>query len=195
MVTSVLNADETLQLPAPLAPLRRIVRYGGPDVACLPLHSGTHTGQLEWHRHEGRSMALHGTAEIDRFDTHVDATAGAVADARTAFERWLRGTEASEDTVHELTVVFSELVANAVDASPGVHQEIEAVAWTEGGNIVLRVANPVTSSAVPVMEPDLSDPLRTGGRGLLIVRAYTDSVEVESDDGTIAICCARRIAD
>lgn len=140
-------------------------------------------------------MAPDGITEIDRFDTRVDATRVAVAGSRTEFEHWLRSTEADESTIHELTVVLSELLANAVEASPGAHQEIRASAWSDDGSIVLRVANPILPTAPPVTEPDLDDPLRTGGRGLLIVRAYTDAVEIAGEDGTLVIRCERRISD
>ncbi len=138
---------------------------------------------------------VHRTTETDRFHSRVDATSVAVAQSRAAFEGWLRNTDAGESTVVELTVAFSELVANAVEASPGADQGIEAAAWTEDGSVVFSVANPIMPSAPPSTEPDFGDPLRTGGRGLLIVRAYTDTLEIEGDRETIAIRCQRRITD
>lgn len=139
-------------------------------------------------------MAPYRRTQIDRFHTPVVAAASAVAESRAAFEGWIATTGASADAVHEMTVVFSELVANAVDASPNADHQIEASAWTEDGTVVLRIANATTPAARPVSTPDLSDPLRTGGRGLMIVRAYTDTLKVESADGTIAIRCERRIS-
>ena len=136
-------------------------------------------------------MVTQHATEIDRFHARVDATSMAVAESRAPFERWLMDTGANEDTVHELAIVFSELVTNAVQASPCAREAIDASAWTEDGNVVVRVVNPVTSTSVD--QPDLADPLRTGGRGLLIVRAYTDVLRTEIVDGTIAVRCERRI--
>lgn len=138
-------------------------------------------------------MVPHRATEVDEFGSLVDATPLAAARIRTDFEHWVRSTRASEDTVQELAIVISELVANAVHATPTGPQQIEASAWTEDGTIVLRIANPITPSSVPVNGPDLDDPLRTGGRGLLIVRAYTDVLRTELADGTLAIRCERRI--
>lgn len=138
-------------------------------------------------------MAPHGTTEIDRFDSRLEATSVAVAESRDAFEAWLRTTDADHDVVDELMVVFSELVANAVQASPEGARGIGATAWVEDGSVVLCVTNPVVAPT-PVSEPDLGDPLRTGGRGLLIVRAYTDKMRTEVADGAIVIRCERRIS-
>lgn len=140
-------------------------------------------------------MAAHRATDVDEFHTLVGGARVAVSESRAAFEGWLRDTEASEDTVEELMVVFSELVSNAVRASSGGSDDVAASAWTEPGKIVLRVANPVLSSSAPVSQPDLADPLRTGGRGLVIVRAYTDDLATEFDDETIAIRCERRLHD
>lgn len=137
-------------------------------------------------------MVSYRATATDRFDSRVEATPVAVSQCRTAFEQWLRDTGTTGDTVHELSIVFSELVTNAVEASPAAHPHVEASAWTEDGSIVLRVANPVTPA--PVTEPDLDDPLRTGGRGLLIVRAYTDTLTTELANKTLVIRCARRIS-
>lgn len=140
-------------------------------------------------------MAGQGTTEVEAFESRVDAELLAVSQSRIAFEGWVRTTQVSEDVVQELSIVFSELMANAVHAMPSVHDQIEASAWTEGASIVVRIANPVTPSSPPVTGPDLDDPLRTGGRGLLIVRAYTDTLKTELTNGTIAIRCERRISD
>lgn len=139
-------------------------------------------------------MVPHRTTEIDRFDVRADASPVVVAQSRSAFEEWVRSTPADEDAVEELLVVFSELVANAVHASPTPQHEIEAAAWIEDERtIVLRVANHIVPATTKVAGPDLGDPLRTNGRGLLIVRAYTDTVRTEVTDDTIAIRCERRL--
>ena len=139
-------------------------------------------------------MAAQPTTETERFHTHLDPTSVAVADSRTAFEDWLTSTGAGEDAVEELVVVFSELVANAVEASADASGQIEASAHADWGKIVLRVSNPVMPTSAPVSQPDLGDPLRTGGRGLVIIRAYTDTLRTELEDGTIVIHCERRIS-
>lgn len=137
-------------------------------------------------------MAAQRTTEIERFHDRLDPTSVALSESRAAFEGWLSGTAVGEDVAEDLMVVFSELVANAVRASAAASGQVEASAWAEPGKIVLRVANPVEQAAAPVSQPDLADPLRTGGRGLVIIRAYTDTLRTEVHDETIVIHCERR---
>lgn len=139
-------------------------------------------------------MVSHGTTQADRFHSRVHASLFAVSELRASFEDWLSDTPARQDTIEELAIVFSELVTNAVQASPDAGGSVEAAAWIEDGSVVLRVANPLMPSCEPVSQPDLADPLRTGGRGLVIVRAYTDTLRTELDDDTIVIRCERRLA-
>jgi len=127
------------------------------------------------------------------FERHLDASADSIVDARRAFEDWLRAALAEEDDVHDLTVVLSELASNAVagaveGSKPLVHASIE------GSEVCLEVRNQVRGGAADVGRWDLDDPLRGGGRGLLIVRAYTDSMEIDSVEGAVVVRCARRVA-
>jgi len=127
------------------------------------------------------------------FDRHLDASPDAIVDARRAFEAWLRGALADEDDVHDLAVVLSELASNAVDGAavgsrPIVHARID------GGEVCLEVRNDVREGSTDIGRWDLDDPLRGGGRGLLIVRAYTDSMEIDSIDGAVLVRCVRRVA-
>lgn len=138
-------------------------------------------------------MVTQRATEIERFHARVGADVMAVSESRLPFEQWLTETGADEDTVQELAIVFSELVTNAVQASSGPGGQIDASAWTDDGRVILRVANPVDRSSTSIDLPDLDDPLRTGGRGLLIVRAYTDVLRTEIVDGTIAVRCERRL--
>ena len=54
-------------------------------------------------------------------------------------------------------------------------------------------ADRVARDGADVARWDLDDPLRGGGRGLLIVRAYTDTMEIDSVGGTVVVRCARRV--
>lgn len=68
--------------------------------------------------------------------------------------------------------------ANAVAASPA-DATVALRRTSEAGVITLEVTNQVTDSVSPAHRWDLDDPLRTGGRGLLIVSALVDHIEVE----------------
>ena len=133
-----------------------------------------------------------------QFAQTLDGSTGTaqIGPGRAAFEQWLRTVGVSGDTAAELAIVFSELAANAVTASPGgsvVH--IRAVC--NNGEIVLEAENGSPHSTPRSSHAwDLADPLRPGGRGLLIVTAYMDNVEVAPADEAdgILVRCRRNIS-
>lgn len=132
----------------------------------------------------------------DAFRTSFPPRMDALARARRAFSAWLRRRTQGE-AVDELEVVFSELAANAVDASPEGSEEVIGRAWCEGSELVLDVVNrtdPVAAATEPVGRWDLDDPLRAGGRGLVITEALVDSMEVRLAPGQrLVVRCRRRL--
>lgn len=112
-----------------------------------------------------------------------------VSEARFAFATWLRDF-ADDEAVHDMAVVLSELATNATaSAAEGTAGEIRA--HVHGDELHLQVSNAVGDA--DVRRWDLDDPLRGGGRGLVIVRAYTDSMEIETVDGSVTVRCVRRL--
>ena len=123
----------------------------------------------------------------------LPAAVGALPQARDDFAGWLRRASLEGEDVSDLSVVFSELVANAVSAS-GRASRIEARAWQDGSEVVLEVTNKVKDGAAVAQRWDMADELRQGGRGLMIVRAYVDQLEVgSSSEGGVVIRCRRRV--
>lgn len=84
------------------------------------------------------------------------------------------------EPLDDLMVVASELLANAIAASPG-DATVVLRATNEAGVVTLEAVNRVTEWISPAERWDLDDPLRTGGRGLLIVAALVDHIEAEHD--------------
>lgn len=133
----------------------------------------------------GEQMTVDGTS----FAATLEGSTGhgQIGLARNEFARWLNRAGIDTDTVEELTIGFSELAANAVAASPaGTSTQVRA--HCDDTAIVLETVNgsPRTNAHIGGT-PDLSDPLRPSGRGLLIVKAYMDKVEVEPADEAIGI--------
>jgi anti-sigma regulatory factor (Ser/Thr protein kinase) len=125
------------------------------------------------------------------FDAHVDAVPG----SRHDFVEWMRDAELDPEMVDDLEVVYSELAANAVAASPGPADEVRVEAEIEPGMLVLEVSNRTDDPRRLPRTPDLDDPLRSNGRGLLIARAFVDSIEVEvTAAGRLLVRCCRRLA-
>lgn len=114
-------------------------------------------------------------------DARLPADTAVIADARAMLHGWL--TDAGVDdcgVVGDLSVVLSELVANAVEASPHDGSVVVRIQLEEG-TVVLSVVNDVREWVAPAERWDLDDPLRAGGRGLLIVSALADDVTVQHD--------------
>lgn len=119
-------------------------------------------------------------------------------DVRERFGGWMRAwssdaTELGDD----LLVVLSELLANAAEAAPSAHADLSVTASVAGDVVCLEVCNPVAPWIDPATRWDLHDPLRPGGRGLLIVSALVDEVEVVHDvaQNVTVVRCRRSIDD
>ena len=126
-----------------------------------------------------------------RFTDEMESTAEALAAARHRFQGWLASEEVDAETFEDLAVVMSELGANAVTAAATPGARIEVRAWREGTELVVEVENAHESGGGGVVFHNDSDPLRGYGQGLLIVSAYSDSVEVippDRDAGLVVRC-------
>lgn len=85
------------------------------------------------------------------------------------------------DTIERARLIVSELTTNAVEASPG--QPFHVRALVEPRAIALTVRNHASEDALPPRDewgPD--DVLAARGRGLAIVKALADEVELVEDE-------------
>jgi len=132
-----------------------------------------------------------------RFSQRPLPSLAALAAVREEFAEWLRSVSASEDKVEDLAVVISELGANAVRGTPEGRAQATVGAWLDEqaatSTVVLEVANHVEELSIPDADWDLEDPLRTGGRGLLLVSAFVDDVHVEVEGDLLIIRCTTAI--
>jgi two-component sensor histidine kinase len=84
-----------------------------------------------------------------------------------------------ETSVHEVTLVTTELVGNAIRHGSGPDREGVDVSWTiSTGSVTIVVSDPSTTRP----EPRFAAPDAEGGRGLTIVAALSDEWGVDSDD-------------
>jgi anti-sigma regulatory factor (Ser/Thr protein kinase) len=120
------------------------------------------------------------------FEYRIAPTTAAIRSARHALGEWLHHqVQARLDAIDDLLIASSELVTNAVEHSTGRQSQVALRAYVEGTTtVVVEVENQGTSFARPpgrrmvdVLEED------EHGRGLFIVDALTDRVEVESTGG------------
>lgn len=132
------------------------------------------------------------SAAQGEFTWHLATDPQPVAEARRAFETWLAGAEVPDDDIADLAVVLSELASNAVAGADGTGgADIHAALHDD--DLVLEVVNGLPDDAHDVRRWDLDDPLRGGGRGLMIVRAYTDTMSIDSTGGAVRVRCTRRV--
>jgi anti-sigma regulatory factor (Ser/Thr protein kinase) len=127
---------------------------------------------------------------VVRFDAHVQA----VPETRRAFVAWMRAAQLDGDTIEDLEVVFSEVAANAVMASPDPSDEVRVRSLFDDSVLVLEVSNRTDAGRqLPLTVPDLDDPLRPSGRGLVIARSFVDSLDIEADgpERLVVRCCKR----
>lgn len=119
-----------------------------------------------------------------RIDDHAaayPADTAVIARARNEFSAWLSRVTRDDDAVEELTIVLSELLANAVRASGTGAAVVQVLACFDGREITLEVRNAL-GDWVPARDRwDLADPLRGGGRGFVIVESLVDEFEVDHD--------------
>jgi len=129
------------------------------------------------------------------FVTTMAAHAAEIAVARDALGQWLRAHGVDRDVAADLLVVASELLANGVTAT-GNGGTVTLGGAVDREGVTIEVANEVTRWVPPADRWDLDNPLRAGGRGLLIVSALVDSLEVEHDvrNGRTVVR-ARRLLD
>lgn len=131
------------------------------------------------------------------FSRRSMASLSELAMVRGEFAEWLAGGGTVPDKAEDLAVVISELGANAVRSTPDGSEPATVDAWFERRGehriVVLEVANHVEELTIPDADWDLEDPLRTGGRGLLLVSAFVDDVHVDVDGDLLIIRCTTAV--
>lgn len=129
------------------------------------------------------------------FDVTFPARVELLPSQRREFAEWLDDLGLGADAIDDLTVVFSELTANAVAGSPDDKARVSARAELDEAHVVIDISNATEGATAQVRRPDLADPLRSGGRGLMIVRALVDDLDVTRDGGDLAVRCWCRVFD
>lgn len=132
-------------------------------------------------------------ATTDPFGATYPTRTDALPLARRELASWLRAAGVPDDVSDELLVVLSELFSNAISASAGGHQEAAVDAEISARSVTLVVTNPPDSGFGSVDRYDYDDPLRPGGRGLLIVEALVDDLAVvpPSAHRSLSVRCRR----
>jgi anti-sigma regulatory factor (Ser/Thr protein kinase) len=121
-----------------------------------------------------RAMSANG----DPFHRRYQGATAVVNGVRGDIDSWLLAQEADDDTRSRAALVVSELVSNAVQASPGRPFGLSA-RRIRSEAITLIVTNRTEKPRIPERSdwgPD--DLLAPGGRGLAIVDSLCDDVAI-----------------
>jgi anti-sigma regulatory factor (Ser/Thr protein kinase) len=116
---------------------------------------------------------------------------------RSLLADWLVRQPLDPVEVDDLVLVASELCANAVRAASGAPGALSLRAQVEGDAVVLEVEDDGSGldRAPDGVDPeDVPDPAAEQGRGLYLVAALTDDLEVRRDGGrTVVRACKRAV--
>jgi anti-sigma regulatory factor (Ser/Thr protein kinase) len=123
-----------------------------------------------------------------RFRASVDS----VPHARHRLSDWLAELDVPRSTIDDMALAITELVTNAVEASPSASAPILVHATHSGRELCIEVIDEGHgfSLAETTSRPG---PSSIRGRGLPIVRALVDLVEVDRTDGRTRVVATCRL--
>jgi serine phosphatase RsbU (regulator of sigma subunit)/anti-sigma regulatory factor (Ser/Thr protein kinase) len=126
------------------------------------------------------TMPLEGTLEMT-LPTRPDVLGG----LRKTLDRWLQAAGADEDELFDVTLSVSEAANNAIEHAYGASESTFAICCEQEGERVTVTVRDVGRwrTARPP----------GGGRGVEIMRALSDSVEISSDDGGTVVRITKRL--
>jgi anti-sigma regulatory factor (Ser/Thr protein kinase) len=128
------------------------------------------------------------SADDDPFGRRYEGATAVVNGVRLDIDAWLSAQAADDDTRARAALVVSELVSNAVQASPSRPFYLRACRRDRGA-ITLTVTNRAENAKIPPRcdwGPD--DLLSPGGRGLAIVDSLCEEVTItSSSDGDVTV--------
>jgi anti-sigma regulatory factor (Ser/Thr protein kinase) len=141
--------------------------------------------------------------DLDRFACSYAGDTGTLAALRAEVASFLRGHDVGVELVDRVILALTELATNAIEAAPrhaytvAVELGTEAI-WAEVSNVRPLVGRPTPSpkrrqtqgapgraqGIPPRTEWGPEDTLTPRGRGLLLVEALTDSLDISNDEST-----------
>lgn len=112
-------------------------------------------------------------------DREYDGTTSTLRAARTDMVACLNRENLNEDLLERAELVLSELASNAVQASPGNPYKLR-LALAADGSLVMALTSHTRNGGPPPRRPwGPSFVLAPSGRGLMIVDALSDRVNVK----------------
>ncbi|MGH9153584.1 MAG: ATP-binding SpoIIE family protein phosphatase, partial [Acidimicrobiales bacterium] len=133
-----------------------------------------------------------GASALGPFEHRLSHSMAAVSVSRGLLREWLVRVPVDADAVHDLLLAATELCANAVEHATWQGDGVVLRARTEGADVVLDVEDDGGGLNWPMFGPEPPDPRAEHGRGLWLVRTFTDEVTPETSGDRTRIRCVKR---
>lgn len=132
-------------------------------------------------QHNGNA-ASNGGADLSSLQVTYPGTNGVLADIRADVAHWFAHRGFSADAVARAILTVSELCSNAIEAGPDHPVDVRLTPLAgPRPRAVIAVSNTTLGGLPPPSERWApTDPLAPRGRGLAIVDALSDQVQVDS---------------
>lgn len=140
----------------------------------------------------GHAVSKNGEHHRDPLARTYDGVTGELRQVRADLVGWLDRAGAGSEAQERAALVVSELAANAVQAAPGRRFEVRAH-W-DHAHVVVAVRNP-TDGDLPPQRATWGpvDALAPRGRGLAIVDALADGVDVVAHGDEVVVTARLRV--
>jgi len=126
------------------------------------------------------------------FEYRFSPTPATVPLARHLLRDWLDRVPVDSVAEEDIVLVASELCTNAVRHATGRPSGVALRAWVEGTDLVIEVEDDGTGPLEWPAELDrLPEPAAEGGRGLFLVDAFSDRVDVEASPDLTVVRCVK----
>ena len=131
-------------------------------------------------------------SSLGPFEHHLSPSMAAVSVSRGLLRDWLTRVPVDPDAVHDLLLAATELCANAVEHASWEGGGVVVRAHTDGADVVLEVEDDGGGLHWPLLASEPPDPQAEHGRGLWLVRTFTDEVTPDTAGARTIIRCVKR---
>ncbi len=126
------------------------------------------------------------------FEHRLSRSKAAVSVSRRLLAEWLTRVPVEHEAAHDLLLVATELCANAVSHASWEGDGVVVRARVESADVVLEVEDDGTGVSWPYFDAEPPNPEAEHGRGLWLVRTFTDEATPETLDGRTVVRCVKR---
>ncbi|HVM01877.1 MAG TPA: SpoIIE family protein phosphatase, partial [Acidimicrobiales bacterium] len=133
-----------------------------------------------------------GASALGPFEHRLSHSMAAVSVSRGLLREWLVRVPVDADAIHDLLLAATELCANAVEHATWQGEGVVLRARTEGADVILDVEDDGGGLNWPIFALEPPDPRAEHGRGLWLVRTFTDEVTPETSGDRTRIRCVKR---